>query len=219
MDPWETICLGDPEKAAGGPLAASGGLWRPLAAWLLWRPRLAALAARGGPQWPLAARGGLWRPPGGSWRPVAASWRPRGGLWRPAWRSGGLAERACSCGGNLRTYICVCVVLCFLAGRRPGDRAAGGPLAARWRPAGGPLAARWRPAGGPLAARTATLAARWRPALHAWRPLAARPGSGGLGGGRGGLWRPALAARGGLAALAALAASWRPLQHCCGGSV
>eukprot|EP00665_Eupelagonemidae_sp_cell47_P013297 gene13297-biopygen6537 len=153
------------------PLAArwrpAGGLWRPLAAWLLWRSRLAALAARGGPQWPLAARGGLWRPPGGpwrpvaaSWRPVAASWRPRGGLWRPAWRSGGLAERACSvllicllsfscrCGGDLRTERVCCVVFVFVFSCR----------SAAWRQSC------WRPAGGPLRAGTATLAALWRPA-------------------------------------------------------
>eukprot|EP00665_Eupelagonemidae_sp_cell47_P012512 gene12512-biopygen10770 len=66
--------------------------WRPLAArplWrLLWRPRLAAMAAEGGPQRPLPACGGQAPPAlaaalaasagghGGLWQPVAASWRP-----------------------------------------------------------------------------------------------------------------------------------------------
>eukprot|EP00665_Eupelagonemidae_sp_cell47_P014530 gene14530-biopygen10899 len=145
-------------------------------------------------------------------------WRPCGGLVAAC---GGLPGDLAACGGlpgDLAAWVSGRVL----------DRAAGGPLAARWRPAGGPHGN----SGGPLAACVAILAARWRPALQAWRPLAARAGSGGpwrpgglgwrpwrpsggLRGGLGGLWRPALAAPGGLAALAA---SWRPLQHCLKGS-
>eukprot|EP00665_Eupelagonemidae_sp_cell47_P017420 gene17420-biopygen13673 len=118
-----------------------------------------------------------------------------GGLWRPLAAQAAHAARLAASGGPGGPLACW----------RPQGNPAGGPLAARWRPAWRP----WRPTGGPLGGPGGPLAA----CLAA---LAARVG------GPGGLLAAslaALAAFGGphvaaLVALAALAASWRPCQHC-----
>eukprot|EP00665_Eupelagonemidae_sp_cell47_P010278 gene10279-biopygen5539 len=133
-----------------------------------------------GPPYPLAASGGL----------------PADGA---AWLSGRVLLRRRSENGTCVFAFVFVFVLCLFScqsatSRQRCWRPAGGPLAARM----GNLAARWRwKFGGSLAARR-DFGGPGGPGGPRWRP---RLPSGGLRGGPGVLWRPALAARGG---------PWRP---------